>query len=233
MLFVDPMEPGIRELAAPFLRQAADAGSELTELVLERSRALEAAGYHAQVHVERKARCCSRWKAGGACLSGETAGGANSMQAERLSPNALLRPVMQDFILPTVAYVGGPAELAYLAQSQVLYRALLGRMPVVVHRAGFTLLDARSEKLLRRYGLSVPDVFHGKTRCGSAWRNGWCRNRSNAVSRERRKKQKSGSYGSGGTCWNSIPRWPPPWTPAAGRFFISSPRSRGRSRARR
>ena len=66
-------------------------------------------------------------------------------QPERLSPNALLRPVMQDYILPTVAYIGGPAELAYLAQSRVIYDELLGRMPVVLARSGFTLLDARAK----------------------------------------------------------------------------------------
>jgi uncharacterized protein YllA (UPF0747 family) len=49
----------------------------------------------------------------------------------------LLRPVIQDAVLPTVAYIGGPAELAYLAQAEVLYRTLLGRMPVVLPRAGF------------------------------------------------------------------------------------------------
>jgi len=64
-----------------------------------------------------------------------------SAQAEALSPNALLRPVMQDYLLPTAAYVGGPAELAYLAQSQVIYQALLGRAPVAVPRSGFTILD--------------------------------------------------------------------------------------------
>jgi bacillithiol synthase len=55
---------------------------------------------------------------------------------EALSPSALLRPVMQDYLLPTAAYVGGPAELAYLAQSQVLYQALLGRMPVAAPAPG-------------------------------------------------------------------------------------------------
>jgi len=79
-----------------------------------------------------------------------------------LSPNALLRPVVQDYVLPTVAYVGGPAELAYMAQSQVLYRELLGRMPVMVSRGGFTLLDARSAKLVERYGLTIPSFFHGE-----------------------------------------------------------------------
>jgi len=67
--------------------------------------------------------------------------------------------VVQDYLLPTVAYIGGPAELAYLAQSAVLYDRLLGRMPVVASRAGFTLLDARTVKLLERYRLSIQDTF--------------------------------------------------------------------------
>ena len=70
--------------------------------------------------------------------------------------------MVQDYVLPTVAYVGGPAELAYMAQSQVLYRELLGRMPVMVSRGGFTLLDARTAKLMERYGLTVPAFFHGE-----------------------------------------------------------------------
>jgi uncharacterized protein YllA (UPF0747 family) len=65
-------------------------------------------------------------------------------------------------MLPTVAYVGGPAEIAYLAQSEVFYRILRGRMPVAVPRAGFTILDQRSHKLMERYGLSLRDFFGGE-----------------------------------------------------------------------
>ena len=83
-------------------------------------------------------------------------------RAAELSPNALLRPVVQDAMLPTVAYIGGPAETAYLAQSAAIYEILLGRMPVAVPRTGFTILDSHSEKLLDRYGLSLPDFFHGE-----------------------------------------------------------------------
>ncbi len=83
-------------------------------------------------------------------------------RAEHLSPNALLRPVVQDYVLPTVAYVGGPAELAYMAQSEVVYRDLLGRMPVMLSRSAFTLLDARSVKLMQRDGLTVTSLFHGE-----------------------------------------------------------------------
>jgi bacillithiol synthase len=71
----------------------------------------------------------------------------------------LLRPVWQDYLLPTVAYVGGPGELAYLAQSEVAYELLLGRMPVAMSRSGFTILDARSQKLLDRYRMTVTQVM--------------------------------------------------------------------------
>jgi uncharacterized protein YllA (UPF0747 family) len=66
-------------------------------------------------------------------------------------------------MLPTVAYIGGPAEVAYLAQSEAIYRRILGRMPVAVPRTGFTILDARSAKLMDRYQLTLPDFFHGET----------------------------------------------------------------------
>jgi len=82
-------------------------------------------------------------------------------EAECFSPNALLRPVLQDFLLPTAAYIAGPAEIAYFAQAEVVYRRLLGRMPVILPRAAYTILDAKAEKLLKRYGLTVEDVWRG------------------------------------------------------------------------
>src|SRR5882724_4791363 len=78
------------------------------------------------------------------------------------SPNVTLRPVVQDYLLPTAAYVGGPAEVAYFAQSQILYEARLGRMPRIHSRSGFTLFDARTAKLMDRYQLRLPDLFHGE-----------------------------------------------------------------------
>lgn len=80
---------------------------------------------------------------------------------EKFSPNALLRPVVQDFLLPTVAYIAGSAEISYFAQSQVLYRALLGRMPVMLPRADFSLIDAKAAKLLKQYQLTVEDLWQG------------------------------------------------------------------------
>jgi uncharacterized protein YllA (UPF0747 family) len=67
-----------------------------------------------------------------------------------------------DYLMPTVATVLGPAETAYMAQSQVLYHALLGRTPVMVPRAGFTVLDARAAKLMARYSLELNDILEGE-----------------------------------------------------------------------
>jgi bacillithiol biosynthesis cysteine-adding enzyme BshC len=172
LLHVDPMAPAMRELAAPALRSALDAAPDLTAAVLERNRALEAAGYHAQVHVEDQTsfvfllendrRYTLRRYGRDYLQNGRRFSTEELMdRAASLSPNALLRPVVEDSMLPTVAYIGGPAELAYLAQSAVIYQAILGRMPVALHRAGFTLLDQRSRKLMTRYGLSLGDCTHG------------------------------------------------------------------------
>jgi len=175
LLFIDPLDSGVRRMAAPLLREALRGGENLHAKLQERNRELEAAGYHAQVHVEAKTslvfllegerRIGLRRQNGGYASKDRNYSIAELMDlAEHLSPNALLRPVVQDYMLPTVAYVGGPAELAYMAQSQTLYEDLLHRMPVMLARGGFTLLDARSAKLMDKYGLTLPGFFHGEDR---------------------------------------------------------------------
>ena len=80
---------------------------------------------------------------------------------ENFSPSALFRSVVQDYLLPTVAYIGGAAEISYFAQSQVVYEQLLRRMPVILPRPGFTLVDTKAAKLLRMYKLKVEDIWAG------------------------------------------------------------------------
>jgi bacillithiol biosynthesis cysteine-adding enzyme BshC len=80
---------------------------------------------------------------------------------ETLSPNALLRPVVQDYLLPTAAFSAGPAEIAYLAQSEVVYRHILGRVPAILPRADFTVLDVKADKLLQRYHLCIENIWTG------------------------------------------------------------------------
>src|SRR3954453_23365072 len=172
VLQVDPMQPAFRKLAAPLLRSAVEAAPELSAAVLERNKDLAAAGYHAQVHVEEQTsfvfllengkRLALRRHGDEYVLNGRRFTTAElADRADSLSPNAILRPVAQDWMLPTVTYIGGPAEVAYLAQSAAIYDRLLGRMPVAMPRTGFTILDERTNKLMERYGLQLRDLFHG------------------------------------------------------------------------
>ncbi len=169
LVFIDPLAPAVRRIGVPLLSEAVRRLPELLPLIRQRNRELETAGYHSQVNVEDDTsllflingkRTPLRWKdnrlvAKDASYSLE--------DVERLgpsiSPNALLRPVLQDYLLPTVAYVGGPAEVAYMAQSAVLYDTLLQRTPVIVPRNSLTLLDARASKILDKYDLHVPDLL--------------------------------------------------------------------------
>jgi bacillithiol synthase len=164
LLSLNPLDPAMRRLAAPLLGQAVEAAPRLAARLAERSRQLTAAGYHTQVHLEEHTSLVFLLENGRRLTLDRRDGGysALSSRAEQLSPNALLRPVVQDYMLPTVAYVGGPGEIAYLAQSQVLYEQLGRPMPVAVPRQSATLLDARSGKLMERYGLALPDFFQGE-----------------------------------------------------------------------
>ena len=172
LLYLDPLDPAIRKLGTPFLQSAIAKGLDLYPALLARTKELEQAGYHAQVLVENQTSLFFLLEGGQRIplkrqgeryLSREGSFSADDLiaRAAHVSPNALLRPVMQDYLMPTAAYIGGPAELAYFAQSEVLYRSLLGRMPVMMARNGFTLLDARSIKLMNRYGFSLPALFKG------------------------------------------------------------------------
>ncbi len=171
LLFVDPLDAEVRKIAAPLLRDALHDSTNLKEKLLARNKELKEAGYHAQVLIEPQTslffvlednrRVSLKRQNGDYASKDRTYTIAELVdRAEHVSPNALLRPVMQDYLLPTVTYVGGPAELAYMAQSQVIYQDLLGRMPVMTSRSGFTILDQRAAKLMDRYHLRLPDLFH-------------------------------------------------------------------------
>ena len=153
----------------------------LEAALLARSSELTAAGFHAQVLVapgqsllflldaESGARQPLKrtgdgtWKAGGRGYSEPDLLAILASEPERLSPNALLRPVFQDTILPTAAYIAGPAEVAYFAQSAVVYERILGRITPVLPRLSATLVEPAIGSLLAQHELSVPQVWDAKT----------------------------------------------------------------------
>lgn len=177
VILLDALDPELHRLAAPLYAQAVTQAPELNATLRERSQALVAAGYHAQVHVgddssllfatEEGNRVALRLGNGGREFRLDRGGRITAAEVLRaveerpleFSPNAIFRPVIQDSLLPTVGYVAGPAELTYHAQSGALYPFFGRPQPVVVPRASFTLLDPRSERILGQYGLSVEDVW--------------------------------------------------------------------------
>ena len=77
---------------------------------------------------------------------------------ERLSPNVVLRPLMQDVLLPTAAYVAGPGEAAYFAQLGPVYERFGVPMPVVEPRLSLTVVEPGVDKVLDRYGFDLADL---------------------------------------------------------------------------
>lgn len=75
-----------------------------------------------------------------------------------VSPNVLLRPVVESILFPTLAYVGGPGELAYFAQLRGLFRRHGAGMPVVVPRGSLLAVESKVRKVLENFGLAAGDV---------------------------------------------------------------------------
>ena len=145
---------------------------------MERSHELELAGYHAQVHTSEDmvplfimddGRRVAMTQHEGRF---QVKGSDRSFSMEELvelvercpncfSPNVTLRPVVQDYLLPTAAYIGGPAEIAYFAQLQAVYEALGRQLPCVLPRASMTLIEGRHSKTMKKYKIELRDFFDG------------------------------------------------------------------------
>ena len=184
LIVMDASTPALHGLGRSVLRVAVESAEVLEQALLARSADLECAGYHAQVKVapemsllfvvtpnaegvgERRAlRRTSKgtWKAGTQTFSSEDLLALIDREPERLSPNALLRPVFQDAILPTAAYIGGPAEIAYFAQSAVVYEQILGRVTPVLPRLSATLVEPAIGSVMERHELQFTQVVASKT----------------------------------------------------------------------
>jgi bacillithiol biosynthesis cysteine-adding enzyme BshC len=81
---------------------------------------------------------------------------------ERFSGNVMLRPICQDYLLPTVAYIGGPSEIAYYAQFKGVYEFFNIKMPVIYPRTSVTLLENRIKNFLTKYNLKFEELFNTK-----------------------------------------------------------------------
>ena len=181
VILLDPADPEFHHLAKPLFRAAIEKAPDIDQALLARGKALEAAGYHQQVkvtaattllfEVKNGARTVIRRKGNG-FVGAEFMVGQERLTPQQLldrieatpenfSPNVLFRPVVQDYLLPTLAYTGGAAEVAYFAQVAVVYEKLLSRVTPALPRFSATLVEPKAERVLTRYQLQLPDLLHG------------------------------------------------------------------------
>ncbi|HUQ32674.1 MAG TPA: bacillithiol biosynthesis cysteine-adding enzyme BshC, partial [Pyrinomonadaceae bacterium] len=180
LILLDPLDRRLKTLAAPLYAQAAERAPEIAAALVARSRELEEAGYHAQVATSENAFPLFFHTEDGArhaiVRADEDAYKVKDMRGqftraelieragrepERFSPNVTLRAVIQDYLLPTVAYFGGAAEIAYFAQTAEVYRILNRPATPILPRASMTIVERRTWRTLERYGLSLSDLFEG------------------------------------------------------------------------
>jgi bacillithiol synthase len=176
VIFIDPLDARLHRLTASVYRRAIEDSGPLADALLARSQELESRGFHAQVKVTRETTLLffqvegrreplrlrdGKFFAGRAEFSREQLLAELEKDPEAFTPSALLRPIVQDSLLPTAAYFGGPAEIAYYAQSQVVYQHILGRMPAILPRASFTLLSETLARYLEHFSLDFRDLLRG------------------------------------------------------------------------
>lgn len=181
VILLDPSDPELHAVAAPLYTAAIERAARIDEALLARGKALESAGYHQQVKVTPSSTLLFTLKNGARIPIHRRLNGDSMeflIQDEKISqhellsriaaspqnfsPNVLLRPVVQDYLLPTLAYTGGTAEVAYFAQAAVVYEKLLGRVTPILPRFSATLVEPKVQGLLERYQLSLPDLFPGE-----------------------------------------------------------------------
>jgi len=179
VVLLDPMDKRLKQVVSGLYSDAIRKTSQIAESLVEQSSVLEASGYHAQVHTSLDAvplftlvngRRTAMVRKGDyfflknsdRCRSLDELLDAIQLDPSAFSPNVTLRPIVQDTLLPTVAYIGGPAEIAYFAQLRPVYN-LLGRIePCILPRASLTLIDRKTQKVLEKYRLKLQDFFEGQ-----------------------------------------------------------------------
>jgi len=173
LVFLDPHDREFKTLLAPLFRKELEQTPRICQLVIDQSVEVEKE-YHAQVKPKpvnlfffhNTGRYLIEKKPTGFGLKGsrqqfttEQMLSLVDTQPELFSPNVVLRPICQDYLLPTVAYVGGPGEISYFAQLKPVYAEFSIPQPVLYPRASATIIEEKVEKVLSRYHLDISDLF--------------------------------------------------------------------------
>ncbi|HEY4613151.1 MAG TPA: bacillithiol biosynthesis cysteine-adding enzyme BshC [Bacteroidota bacterium] len=173
LIFLDPNDPEVKKLLVPVFKKDLEETPKLCKLVIDQSAELEK-NYHAQIKPKtvnvflfhEGGRYLLEPREDGYSLKGtrktlpkEYIQDVLTNSPHLLSPNVVLRPLCQDTLLPTAAYIGGPSEIAYFAQLKPLYEEFGIPEPIIYPRASATVLEEKVEKVLSRFQVEVSDLF--------------------------------------------------------------------------
>lgn len=156
---LDSSHESVRSATAPLLRRALERAGTVAGALAAREAKMRDAGFTTQVEDVTGLSLVFTVEEGvKRRLTVAEAAQTALASTEELSPNVLLRPVAERAILPTVAYVGGPGEIAYFAQVSAVAQALGASQPLVVPRWSLTILEPRVQRVLDRLGATPDDL---------------------------------------------------------------------------
>jgi len=174
LIFINANNPELKKIVSKIFVNEINSNSESSKLVIQKSVELEE-HYHAQI--KAKALNLFMFHKGGRHLIEPSDSGDYYLKnlrqrftkeellaiaentPELLSPNVVTRSLCQDTLLPTVAYVGGPGEIAYFAQLKSVYEYFQVTMPIIYPRASVTLMEEKIQKVLEKYSLDLEEMF--------------------------------------------------------------------------
>lgn len=179
LLFIDAAYQPLRQMESAYFTKLIQSNEQIALAVAEGEKAFDAAGFGKPIDVERSDAHLFYVHETGRVLLQRKDGlfvnesvGLSFTQAEllviakdapeKLSNNVVTRPIMQDLVLPVLAFVGGAGELAYWAILKEAFHAVGLKMPVFVPRISITLVTRTVEKVLQEENLTIQDVMKGK-----------------------------------------------------------------------
>lgn len=164
LLLAGSLDPAAKSHTKHLMKVAVQSQSELTKSLDDTTYKLKEAGYHDQVQIqssnlfflnEDNERIKIQYVDGIWSIPGKKWTQNELLDnieenPEQFSPNVFLRPVLQDFILPVAAYVGGPGEIAYYAQMKQFYTCFGFRMPIILPRFSLTLFESSIDRVIEK-----------------------------------------------------------------------------------
>jgi bacillithiol biosynthesis cysteine-adding enzyme BshC len=156
---LDASDASIRAASRPLLVLALRGAAKVETALVDRERALRAAGYEPQVrHVPELSLVFEYANGTKRRVPVRRAIAVSEDDDAALGPNVLLRPILERVLLPTVAYTAGPGELAYFAQVSAVASTLGTPMPLGVPRWSGVIVEPYVDRILERYGLTMNEL---------------------------------------------------------------------------